>query len=144
MSTRSVELRIEMLALITVMKMKKKKKSCVFLLYGVFRTQSLVYVTGIWRMVSIRLTLHKAELVHQVSRPQNGKCNLCLLYLNTVLRSACLLSAWLLLNYREFLFKRATQQHQRKQYSTHFRASCTFPSHGKSVIYLITLYCWVY
>ena len=66
--------------------------------------QSLVYVTGTWGMVSIMLTL-LLELVHQVSRPQNAKCHLSLLYVTTVLRSACLLRGWLLFNSRELLFK---------------------------------------
>ena len=139
MTTRSIELRTN----VGTHNSNAKKKIYLFLLYRVFRTQSLVYVTGTWRMVSIMLTL-LLELVHQVSRPQNGKCNLCLLYLNTVLRSACLLSAWLLFNYREFLFKQNNPTTTKRQYSTHFRVSCPFLSHGKNVIYLITLYCWVY
>lgn len=55
------------------------------------------------------------EFVPQVSRPQNRKCNLCLPYVNTVLRSACLLNVWLLFNYKRFLFRQYPKQQNSKE-----------------------------
>lgn len=92
------------------------KNTYLFLLYRVFRIQSLVSVAGTWRMVSIMMTLLLAFVHHVQTTKWKMQPESALRKYSTEISLS--LRAWLLFNYGEF-----SNPTTKKQWRSHGRPS---------------------